>query len=111
MNRDQRRESNLNQAYADLYKIIEERQIKKKSLPIKRRLRKVIMSQAYLIILVIATLLAIFFDDFRHLVASVTTDDIFYGITVVIIVFFLIGMLLFQSLLFELSCETTNSSC
>ena len=91
MNRDQRRESNLNQTYADLYRIIEERQIKKKSLPIRKRMRKVLMSQVYLIVLVIATLLALFFDDFRHLVASKTTDDVFYGITTAIIIFFLLG--------------------
>lgn len=104
MNRDQRRESNLNQTYADLYRIIEERQIKKKSLPIRKRMRKVLMSQVYLIILIIATLLALFFDDFRHLVASKSTDDIFYGITVAIIIFFLLGTGFLIDLLFWRIC-------
>jgi uncharacterized membrane protein YqjE len=84
-------DNDLQNTYLDIYEQMQENEKKKGRLGFKKKMKKLLVSQVYIGILVVCTLIAIFFDDFRHLVAFKSTDDVFYGITVAVIVFFILG--------------------
>ena len=88
---EKKRASVLDETYVKLYNEIFEKEKNKSKISLQTRVKNIMMTQCYISLLVVFTILALFFDDFRHLVAFKSTDDIFYGITVAIIVFFIIG--------------------
>ena len=86
-----KRASALDETYVKLYNEIFEKEKNKSKISIRKKIKSMMMTQCYIALLIVFTMLALFFDDFRHPVAFKTTDDIFYGITVTIIVFFILG--------------------
>ena len=86
-----KRASALDETYVKLYNEIFEKEKNKSKISLRKKIKNLMMTQCYISLLVVFTILALFFDDFRHLVAFRSTDDIFYGITVGIILFFIIG--------------------
>ena len=87
-----KRASALDETYVKLYNEIFEKEKNKSKISLQTKIKNIMVSQCYMSLLIVFTVLALFFDDFRHLVAFKSTDDIFYGITVAIIVFFIIGL-------------------
>lgn len=88
---EKKRASALDETYVKLYNEIFEKEKNKSKISFRTSVRKIMMTQCYISLLIVFTILALFFDDFRHLVAFRSTDNIFYGITVAIIVFFIVG--------------------
>lgn len=88
---DKKRASALDETYVKLYNEIFEKEKNKSKVSLRKKIKNLMMTQCYISLLVVFTVLALFFDDFRHLVAFRSTDDIFYGITVGIILFFIVG--------------------
>ena len=89
-----KRASALDETYVKLYNEIFEKEKNKSKISLRKKIRSMMMSQCYIAMLIVFTILALFFDDFRHLVAFRSTDDIFYGITEAIIVFFIFDIIL-----------------
>lgn len=90
---EKKRNTALDETYLKLYDQILLHEKNKSQISKQSKIKGFMMTQTYMTTLMSCTIIALFFDDFRHLVAIESTDIIFYGITLVIILFFVIGTL------------------
>ena len=89
--KSKKQQSAKDETYLKLYNQILQKEKTKSNISMKVNVRNLLSSSCYRAILVICIALTLFFDDFRQIVAFRTTDPAFYGITIVVIVFFVIG--------------------
>ena len=55
------------------------------------KIKNLVDSEAYLSIMMICVIFALFFDDFRHIIGIQSTEWFFNILTILVIIFFILG--------------------